>query len=78
LNRYYQASFKYELRLLRCNEVAGLEETLCSIEIVKDGNGFKAKVQTSLGRYVEYHNEDFENLLQQVYEDIQEEIETTI
>ncbi|MFO7792770.1 MAG: hypothetical protein R6W73_07310 [Candidatus Saliniplasma sp.] len=55
-----------------------MEETLCSIEIVKDGKGYKAKVQTSLGRYVEYHNEDFENLLQQVYEDIQEEIETTL
>ncbi|MFW5904115.1 MAG: hypothetical protein ACOC89_00490 [Candidatus Saliniplasma sp.] len=58
--------------------MAGLEETLCSIEIVKDGKGYKAKVQTSLGRYVEYRNEDFENLLQQVYEDIQEEIETTL
>jgi len=55
-----------------------LEETLCSIEIVKDGEGYKAKVQTSLGRYVEYRNDDFENLLQQVYEDIQEEIETTL
>lgn len=55
-----------------------MEETLCSIEIVKDNSSYKAKVQTSMGRYVEYQNNDFENLLQQVYEDIQEEIETTL
>ncbi len=55
-----------------------MEETLCSIEIVKENSSYKAKVQTSLGRYVEYENNDFENLLQQVYEDIHEEIGTTI
>ena len=55
-----------------------MEETLCSIEIVKDNSTFKAKVQTSLGRYIEYKNDDFENLLQQVYEDIQEEMEPTL
>ncbi|MGM0510154.1 MAG: hypothetical protein ACQESD_03395 [Thermoplasmatota archaeon] len=55
-----------------------MEETLCSIEIVKENSSFKAKVQSALGRYVEYENADFENLLQQVYEDINEEIETTL
>lgn len=55
-----------------------MEETLCSIEIVKENSSFKAKVQSSVGRYVEYENSDFENLLQQVYEDINEEIETTL
>ncbi len=54
-----------------------MEETLCSIEIVKENNSFIAKVQTSHGRYIEYENQDFENLLQQVYEDVQEEIENT-
>lgn len=54
-----------------------MEETLCSIEIMKDNNLFKAKVQSGSGRYVEYENEDFENLLQQVYDDIREEIEIT-
>ncbi len=50
-----------------------MEETLCSIEIVKENSSYKAKIQSGVGRYVEYENEDFENLLQQVYEDIQEE-----
>ncbi|MFP4051829.1 MAG: hypothetical protein ACLFVB_08835 [Thermoplasmata archaeon] len=55
-----------------------MEETLCSIEIVKDNNSFKAKVQSGSGRYVEYENEDFETLLHQVYEDIEEEIGTSV
>lgn len=55
-----------------------MEETLCTIEIVKDNDSFKAKVQSGSGRYVEYENEDFENLLQQVYEDIEEEVGTAI
>ncbi len=55
-----------------------MEETLCSIEIVKDNSSYLAKVQTSLGRYVEYENQLLETLLQQVYEDIQEEIENTL
>ena len=55
-----------------------MEETICTIEIVKDNNSFKAKVQSGLGRYVEYENQDFENLLQQVYEDIHEELGTSV
>lgn len=55
-----------------------MEETLCSIEIVKENESFRAKVQSGVGRYIEYENDDFENLLQQVYEDIQEEIENTL
>ena len=55
-----------------------MDETLCSVEIVKSNGSFKAKVQTSMGRYVEYTNDDFENLLERVYEDIQEEMESAI
>ncbi len=55
-----------------------MEETLCSIEILKVDSSFRAKIQFGEVRYVEYENKDFENLLQQVYEDIQEEIETTM
>lgn len=55
-----------------------MEETLCSIEIVKDEKSYRAKIQIGLGRYVEYENMDFENLISQVYEDIQEEIENTL
>ncbi|GEM_PF-2030005 len=53
------------------------EETLVSIEIVKGNGRYTAKIQSGLGRYVEYENDDFENLLQQVYEDIQEELGPT-
>ncbi|MFP4000397.1 MAG: hypothetical protein ACLFSM_04285 [Thermoplasmata archaeon] len=55
-----------------------MEETLASIEIIKENDSYKAKIQSGVGRYVEYENDDFENLLQQVYEDIQEEFGTTI
>ncbi|MFW6040522.1 MAG: hypothetical protein ACOC85_01660 [Thermoplasmatota archaeon] len=55
-----------------------MEETMCSIEIVKENGAYRAKVQTGMGRYIEYQHEDFENLLQQVYEDIQEELEIVI
>ncbi len=55
-----------------------MEEPLCSIEIVKDKESYRAKIQVGLGRYVEYENSDFENLIHQVYEDIQEEIENTL
>jgi len=55
------------------------EESLVSIEIVRSNGSYKAKIQRSgMGRYVEYENDDFENLLQQVYEDVQEELGTTI
>ncbi len=54
-----------------------MEETLVSIEIVKNNGAYVAKIQSGLGRYVEYENDDFENLLQQVYEDIQEELGPT-
>ncbi len=55
-----------------------MEETLCTIEIIRNDSSFLAKIQTGLGRYVEYENPLLENLLQQVYEDIQEEIENTL
>ncbi len=55
-----------------------MEEILCSIEIVKEEKAYRAKIQVGLGRYVEYENTDFESLIHQVYEDIQEEIENTL
>lgn len=54
-----------------------MDESLCTVEILKGTKGFKAKVQTSFGRYVEYENTDFEDLLNQVYEDLQEEFDTS-
>ncbi len=55
-----------------------MEEFICSIEIIRDLPSFIAKIQNSSGTYKEYKNEDFELLLTQVYEDLQEEMETTV
>lgn len=54
-----------------------MEEPVCSIEIVENEDKFKAKVQSELGRYFEYENEDLENLMETVYEDLQMEIDET-
>lgn len=55
-----------------------MEEPICSIEIVEKGDEYKAKVQSGLGRYVEYENSDLEYLMESVYEDIQMEVEESI
>lgn len=52
-----------------------MEEPICSIEIIRDSPSFVARIQTTVGRYKEYTNDDFELLLSQVYEDLQEEME---
>jgi len=52
-----------------------MEDTLCTIEILRYEEGYMAKVQTSFGRYMEYKNSDFESLMQQLYEDLYEEFE---
>ncbi len=54
-----------------------MDETVCSVEIVKNDETYMAKVETGQGRYIEYENRFLENLLQQVYEDISEEVEST-
>ena len=53
-----------------------MEEPVCSIEIKKVSNKFKAKIQSNTGRYVEIVNDDFEYLLDMVYEDISSEVMT--
>ena len=52
-----------------------MEDTLCTIEILRTDEGYMAKVHTSFGRYMEYRNADFENLMQELYEDLYEEFE---
>ncbi|MFW6197054.1 MAG: hypothetical protein ACOC5D_06955 [Thermoplasmatota archaeon] len=52
-----------------------MEEPLCQIEITQHSSGFKAKVQSNKGRYVEFENQDIEYLLEMIYDDIQMEIE---
>jgi len=52
-----------------------MEEPVCSIEIAKDGSSLVAKVQSNMGRYVEFEDTDIETLMEKVYEDVQMEVE---
>ncbi len=51
-------------------------EPLCNITISKDDGDFMAKVQTELGGLREYAGESFEELLEQLFLDLQEEFES--
>ena len=53
-----------------------MEELLCSIDILKSANSYLAKVQSELGGLREYRSPSFEEVLEQVIIDIQEEFET--
>ncbi|MBU2564820.1 MAG: hypothetical protein KJ655_00990 [Candidatus Thermoplasmatota archaeon] len=50
-----------------------MDESLCSIEIVKRGKGFVAKVQTQLGGQREFRGNAFEDMLEQLVMELQEE-----
>ena len=54
-----------------------MEETLCNVEFLKGPKGYIAKVQSDLGGLREYRSESFEEVLEQVIIDIQEEFETS-
>ena len=49
-----------------------MAESLCRIEILKEGNEFIAKAQTQ-GGTKEYRNTVFEDLLREMFIDLQEE-----
>ncbi len=50
-----------------------MDEPLCNIEIVKRGTGFVAKVQTQLGGQREFRGNAFEDMLEQLVVELQEE-----
>lgn len=52
-----------------------MEEVLCNIEIIKDNNNFVAKIQSSIGGMREYKSSNFEEVLEQMTMDLQEEFE---
>jgi hypothetical protein len=56
--------------------VMPMEESLCSIEISRSANQFVARVQTELGGLREYRSRTFEEILEQLVIDLQEEFET--
>lgn len=52
-----------------------MEEVLCNIEIIKDNNNFIAKIQSDIGGMREYKSSNFEEVLEQMTMDLQEEFE---
>ena len=56
--------------------VMGMEELLCTIEILKSANSYIGKVQSELGGLREYKSPVFEEVLDQIIIDIQEEFDT--
>jgi hypothetical protein len=52
-----------------------MEEILCNVEIVKDNNNFIARIQSDLGGMREYKSSNFEEVLEQMTMDLQEEFE---
>jgi len=52
-----------------------MEELLCTVEFLKDADIFVARVQSELGGVREYRAGTFEEVLEQVIIDLQEEFE---
>ena len=52
-----------------------MEEILCNVEIVKDNNNFIARIQSDIGGMREYKSANFEEVLEQMTMDLQEEFE---
>jgi len=53
-----------------------MEEILCNVELVKENNDFIARAQSDLGGVREYRSANFEEVLDQLVQDLQEEFET--
>ncbi|MBR2255347.1 MAG: hypothetical protein IJ856_06020 [Candidatus Methanomethylophilaceae archaeon] len=53
-----------------------MEEILCNVELVKENNDFVAKIQSDLGGVREYRSTQFEEILEQLMQDLQEEFES--
>lgn len=52
-----------------------VEESLAAVEVVRESGGYIAKVQSDLGGVREYRGVTFEQVLEQVIIDLQEEFE---
>jgi hypothetical protein len=55
-----------------------MEESLCSVEFVKDNSIFIARVQSEVGGVREFRGPSLEEVLDQVVQDLRDEFETTI
>jgi hypothetical protein len=52
-----------------------VEEELAAVEVIRNHEGFVARVQSDLGGVREYRGHTFEEVLEQVIIDLQEEFE---
>jgi hypothetical protein len=55
-----------------------MEEPLCNVEFVKRESNYLARIQSELGGLREYRSGSFEEVLEQVIIDLQEEFEATV
>jgi len=71
-------TIKYPLSVGSPNSCTGdiMEEILCNVELVKDNNDFIARIQSDLGGMREYKSSSFEEVLEQLMIDLQEEFES--
>ena len=53
-----------------------MEEVLCNVELIKYNNDYIAKIQSDLGGLREYRSVNFEEVLDQLVMDLQEEFES--
>ena len=53
-----------------------MEEVLCNVELVKENNDFVVKIQSDLGGVRVYRSMSFEEVLEQLVQDLQEEFES--
>jgi hypothetical protein len=53
-----------------------MEEVLCNVELIKENNDYVAKIQSDLGGLREYRSQNFEEVLEQMTMDLQEEFES--
>ncbi len=53
-----------------------MEESLVNVEFLKSSNNFVARIQSELGGMREYRSSSFEEVLEQVVIDLQEEFES--
>lgn len=70
---FYIGSMFAKLDLLGVFE---MEEVLCNVELVKENNDFVIKIQSDLGGVREYRSMNFEEVLEQLMQDLQEEFES--
>jgi len=52
-----------------------MEEVLCNIEIVKENDVFVARIQSDYGGNREYKSKNFEEVLEQMAMELQEEFD---